>query len=70
MTPETLEAICTVFYGEGWKPKLAAALEVNERTVRRWATGQNEIPEWVSEQLPACAQKRIEEINDALTWRD
>jgi hypothetical protein len=36
----------------GWGPQsLAQHLHVNERTVRRWATGQNPTPQWVTEWL-------------------
>jgi hypothetical protein len=36
-------AVGTALYGSRWQSELARALEVSDRTVRRWAAGQ-EIP--------------------------
>ena len=43
--PQLLEQCGQVLYGVRWRTELAAALEVSERTVRRWSAGQFEIPD-------------------------
>lgn len=44
MTHQELRAICIARFGEGWQSKLARHLGVNPRTVRRWASGEIEVP--------------------------
>ena len=43
------EACGDALYGSQWRAQLGTALEVNERTIRRWVAGSNEIPDgaWV-----------------------
>lgn len=50
MTPAELESIGSRVFGHGWQTKLAAHLEVADRTVRRWVAG-HQIPEGVGEQI-------------------
>lgn len=40
MTPDLLRAVGEALYGEYWIKPLAGALQVNERTVQRWAAGE------------------------------
>jgi hypothetical protein len=47
MTPNELAAAGERLYGARWQTPLAAALGVNPRTLRRWVSGQNAIPETV-----------------------
>ncbi len=44
MTSEQLRRIGERLYGWGWLTRLAADLGVTDRTVRRWAAGDYEIP--------------------------
>jgi hypothetical protein len=47
-------------FGRTWKSELAELLEVNERQVRRWASGQYDPPEGVWADLAAMiAERRI-----------
>lgn len=62
MTPETLEEIGYTLYGSTWKARLTEELDTNERTVRRWANGQNETPEWLPDALLKLAERRLAEI--------
>lgn len=39
MTPDLLTRVGTALYGTRWQTDLAAALDVNHRTIRRWAAG-------------------------------
>jgi hypothetical protein len=58
MTPETLATVGQALYGPAWQTRLASALGVNDRTVRRWASGENEIPAYVRGELMALCRKR------------
>ncbi len=44
MNPEELKETCLEQFGAGWQSKLARFLEVNPRTVRRWAAGEWPVP--------------------------
>ena len=44
MTPAVLIKVGEALFGPAWRGPLAEALRVNERTVRRWAAGESEIP--------------------------
>ena len=35
----------------GWQSSMATLLGVNDRTVRRWASGESDIPDWVETKL-------------------
>lgn len=39
MTPAELRTMGERLYGPRWQTKLARALEINQRTVRRWLAG-------------------------------
>lgn len=43
MTPEELVALAQDIFGENWKAKLAAELDVYVSTVNRWVNGQTPI---------------------------
>lgn len=46
MTPEALRRYCTQLYGASrWQTALSRELQVNDRTVRRWASGASPIPQ-------------------------
>lgn len=52
MEPSQLEAVGHALFGPRWiTPHLAEALNVSERTVRRWLDGAVEIPSGVSVEL-------------------
>lgn len=41
---DLLENAARRMYGEQWQTPLAKALGINDRTVRRWAAGNNKVP--------------------------
>lgn len=53
MTPEEFSAICLSRYGYGWQTRLANEISVNPRTVRRWASGEMEVPPAVAAAIQA-----------------
>jgi hypothetical protein len=58
-----LQQIGIFFHGEGWQGPLARDLRVNERTMRRWVAGTEEIPRGVWRDLSA----RLESYNGTLS---
>lgn len=45
-------------YGPHWKTELAGALDISERTVRRWYAGTQEIPQGAYADLLRLTQER------------
>ncbi len=46
MTRDQLRLYCARLYGRHrWQTALSKELEVNDRTVRRWASGASEVPQ-------------------------
>jgi hypothetical protein len=48
LTPEEFIAAGRLIYGRSWQVPLMRALGVNERTMRRWYSGRNPIPDAVA----------------------
>jgi len=56
-----LNLFCTcgeALFGPQWQSEMARALDVNIRTVQRWASGNNDLSPWVFEKLPALLNER------------
>lgn len=52
---ETLGEVGRALYGEAWQSPLARDLDVNLRTLQRWAAGDFQIPEGIwAEIAPLC----------------
>lgn len=52
---DEFSAFGLALYGHGWQTALARALDVNTRTVRRWASGETPVPEAVWDELHKVA---------------
>src|SRR5215470_14699039 len=44
MTPDAMGQIGRALYGERWQTSLATDLDIADRTMRRWLTGESAIP--------------------------
>ena len=69
--PATLAEIGETIFGRSWQRPLAAAVGVNERTVRRWAT--DGAPEHVKQALVPVArksEKRLQRVMELLKGKD
>ena len=63
MTAEQLRELCTRLYGSSrWQTALSRELQVNDRTVRRWASGKATIPHPVA----LCVKLMV--FLDELSW--
>lgn len=65
MTIEMLARIGRLLYGEYWQRELAAALDVDDRTVRRWVAADSRIPH-IEVDVMRLLHDRIIEIEAAL----
>lgn len=53
-------------FGPRFQRELAEALQVNERTMRRWIAGDTEPPESIRAELDALARARIKALEKLL----
>jgi DNA-binding transcriptional regulator YdaS (Cro superfamily) len=58
MTPTLLRTAGEALYGSLWQSEMARALGVADRTVRRWAAGQFQIPAGVWPQVRELLAER------------
>lgn len=58
------EACGEALFGSQWRAELGTALEVNERTIRRWAAGSNEIPDGAWADLKTLLKARGTVLRD------
>lgn len=64
-----LHAIGEALWGSRWQTDMAEALKVASRTVRRWASGETDIPPGVWAELTGLMQQRaarLEELTRAV----
>lgn len=66
MKTRTLCRAGEALFGPLWQTRFAHALGVNDRTIRRWATGEVAIPARVRAELVVLAQKRRGDIEEAI----
>ena len=53
-------------YGERWQTDIAKALGVNDRTVRRWASGETPLPVTLKKKLLNHLEARKRDIDKAM----
>jgi predicted transcriptional regulator len=61
---ELLNATASALYGAHWQNALARALDINERTVRRWASGEAQVPIGVWQDISEIIGERIIELDN------
>lgn len=66
MTPTDLRAAGEALYGPQWQSALAESLGVNRRTIRRWLSGQFQVPDSIGADLRSIAKDRISAIKAAV----
>lgn len=55
MSSANLRRIGALLFGPQWQHVLSRFLDVDTRLVRRWAGGQNPVPQWAMEKLESLA---------------
>jgi hypothetical protein len=56
---EVLYRAGAVLFGMDWQPGMAAYLEVDETTVRRWSNGRDALPDYVLDKLLSAVEGRL-----------
>jgi hypothetical protein len=62
LPPALLRRIGEALYGEPWQSRLAADLDVADRTLRRWVSGEMAVPSGVVEELRVLVRGRLVEF--------
>lgn len=62
MTPDQLRAAGEALFGPRWQSDLAHALQVNPRTIRRWAAGSWPVPDGAERRIRELARQRAERL--------
>lgn len=63
MTIEQLEQAGQLLYGDLWQSALARALDVDNRTVRRWARGESAIKQSIADEIIELLKNNQSQIN-------
>ena len=66
MTRDLLTKCGEALYGPRWQRELAAALEVDERTMRRWVAGDSPVPDGVNVDLLRLLTERADDIDNLI----
>lgn len=64
MNNELLQKVGQALYGERWQTDLARALDVSDRTVRRWVAGSDEPRPGVYVDLLRLVVERASDLDD------
>jgi hypothetical protein len=64
--PDLLSRAASLLYGEMWQTPLASELGVPPRQVRRWASGDRQIPPSTWPELVRLLKIRLLEVEDVL----
>ncbi len=59
MTRHELHNLAEKYYGDDWKRELAKALQIDERTIRRWMSGATPIREATAIAIRALVSKSL-----------
>lgn len=66
MNKEVLEKVGVACFGNTWQSDMACALNVNPRTVRRWASGESLVPQGLKNDLQLVIADRHSKLDEAL----
>lgn len=58
LTEDHLRAVGEALYGPSWQTPLSEALQIADRTVRRWASGATPVPEGVWVDIAKLCRQR------------
>lgn len=66
MNPAHLAQAGAALYGPRWQTDLARALDVSDRTVRRWVAGSDPLPAGVAADLRRLCEARRKALADVI----
>lgn len=59
---QRLEAFGTALFGPSWHGPLSRALDVSDRTLRRWMSGEFEMPEGIWAECKALCEETAKRL--------
>jgi len=66
MSSKLLSEVGETLYGSRWQTDLSRALDVSDRTVRRWVAGTDDVPPGVYDDLQRLLTEKAAKINTML----
>lgn len=66
MSSKLLSDVGTALYGPRWQTELSRAIDVSDRTVRRWAAGADDVPDGVYYELLALLTEKASQVDDTI----
>ena len=66
MSSKLLFDVGEALYGPRWQTELSRAIDVSDRTVRRWAAGADDVPPGVYFELLSLLTEKAAEVDDVI----
>ncbi|WP_315833877.1 hypothetical protein [Bradyrhizobium prioriisuperbiae] len=66
MSSKLLSNVGEALYGPRWQTELSRRISVSDRTVRRWASGADDVPSGVYYELLGALTERAVELDDVI----
>ena len=66
MSSKLLSDVGQALYGPRWQTELSRAIEVSDRTVRRWAAGVDDVPPGVYAEALDLLVEKAAEVDDVI----
>ena len=66
MSPNLIRRCGEALYGPLWHNALARDLDISDRTLRRWMSGANDVPEGVLGELRELVRRRRAELTEII----
>jgi hypothetical protein len=66
MSSKLLSDVGEALYGPRWQTDLSRALGVSDRTVRRWASGSDVVPDGVYFEMLSLLTEKAAEVDDTI----
>jgi hypothetical protein len=67
MSSKLLADVGTALYGPRWQTELSRAIDVSDRTIRRWASGADDVPDGVYSDLLSLLTEKAGEVDDVIS---
>ncbi|MEE8657679.1 Transcriptional regulator [Acetobacteraceae bacterium EV16G] len=64
ITRDHLQETGEALFGPRWQSELASALGVNVRTVQRWISGKNPLPDWLAKDLAELVTEHRDRLDE------
>lgn len=66
MSSKLLQDTGEALYGPRWQTEMARALQVSDRTVRRWVAGSDDVPDGVYLDMWRLCEEKVADLDDLM----